>query len=79
MSNKKARGPDIGLHQAKRLCQLPQNKRLDFIAEGLSVIFDSAQGFWEGIVNLTATREDNATGLFRRSCSGDFRPQVHRR
>jgi|TARA_R110002051_G_scaffold230170_2_gene292225 hypothetical protein len=34
------------LHQAKRLCQLPQQQRLDFIAEGLPIILDSAQGFW---------------------------------
>ena len=46
MSNKRARGLNIGLHQAKRLCQLPQQERLDFIAEGLPIILDSAQGFW---------------------------------
>ncbi len=34
------------MHQAKRLCQLPQQQRLDFIAEGLPIILDSAQGFW---------------------------------
>lgn len=43
----KARGPDIGLHQAKRLCQLPEKERLIFIAEGLPIILDSAQGFWK--------------------------------
>lgn len=42
----KVRGPDIGLHQAKRLCQLPEKERLIFIAEGLPIILDSAQGFW---------------------------------
>ena len=46
LSNKRAKGPDIGLHQAKRLCQSPQQQRLDFIAEGLPIILDSAQGFW---------------------------------
>ena len=46
LSIKKAKGPDIGLHQAKRLCQLPQQQRLDFIAEGLPIILNSAQGFW---------------------------------
>ena len=44
----------------------------------------SAEGFpsglhrARGIVNLSATRADHDNGLFHRSCSGDFRPQVHR-
>jgi hypothetical protein len=45
-SEKKARGPDIGLHNAKRLCQLSEQDRLGLIAEGLPIILDSAQGFW---------------------------------
>jgi hypothetical protein len=44
---KKPRGPEIGLHQAKRLCQLDESKRLEFIAEGLPVILRSAQDFWQ--------------------------------
>ena len=32
-----------------------------------------------GVVNLTATRANHGAGRVRRSCSGDFRPQVHRR
>jgi hypothetical protein len=46
------RRPDIGLHQAKLLCQLPERKRLPFIAEGLPVILDSAQGFWKAAQQL---------------------------
>jgi hypothetical protein len=49
---RKVRGPDIGLHQAKRLCQVPQKERLTFIAEGLPIILDSAQGFWEASQQL---------------------------
>jgi hypothetical protein len=51
-AKQKPRGPDIGLHQAKRLCQLPQRKRLPFIAEGLPIILDSAQGFWKAAQQL---------------------------
>jgi hypothetical protein len=48
----KSRGPDIGLHQAKRLCALPERKRLPFIAEGLPIILNSAQGFWKAAQQL---------------------------
>src|SRR5439155_17953231 len=51
---KKLKGPDIGLHQAKRLCQLPEQKRLAFVAEGLPIILDSARGFWEASQQLEA-------------------------
>lgn len=44
---RRPKGPEIGLHQAKRLCQLDARKRLEFIAEGLPVILRSAQGFWQ--------------------------------
>ena len=37
---------DIGLGQARRLCQMAQDERLAFIAEGLPIILASAQGFW---------------------------------
>lgn len=50
----KGKGPDIGLHQAKRLCQLPEQDRLAFIAEGLPIILDSAQGFWKASQQLNA-------------------------
>jgi hypothetical protein len=44
VKTRKAREPDISLHQAKRLCQLPEKERLVFIAEGLPIILDS-EGF----------------------------------
>jgi hypothetical protein len=34
VERKKSRAPEIGLHQAKRLCQLDARRRLEFIAEG---------------------------------------------
>lgn len=49
---KKTKGPEIGLHQAKRLCQLDARRRLEFIAEGLPVILRSAQGFWQSSQQL---------------------------
>ena len=48
----KLKGPDIGLGQAKRLCQMPERKRLPFMAEGLPVILDSAQSFWKAAQQL---------------------------
>lgn len=38
--------PNIGLGQARRLCQMSQPERLAFLAEGLPIILASAQGFW---------------------------------
>lgn len=49
----KPKRPDVGLRQARRLCQLPERKRLPFIAEGLPVILDSADGFWMAAQQLT--------------------------
>jgi hypothetical protein len=43
---------NIGLRQARRLCQMPQEERLAFIAEGLPMILASAQGFWRASLNL---------------------------
>jgi hypothetical protein len=37
---------NIGLRQAKKLCQLPKEERLGLIAEGLPIILESARGFW---------------------------------
>jgi|SRR5664279_1770222 len=37
---------DIGLRQGKLLCQMKHNERIDFLAEGLPIILDSARGFW---------------------------------
>jgi hypothetical protein len=45
--SKKAKGPDIGLRQARRMCQLSEEDRLSLIAEGLPIILNSAQGFWK--------------------------------
>ena len=42
-----AKVPDVGLRQGRRLCQMPQPKRLAFIAEGLPITLSSAQGFWQ--------------------------------
>lgn len=50
----RTKGPDIGLHQARRLCQLDEGERLAFIAEGLPVILRSAQGFWTAAETLHA-------------------------
>jgi len=54
MDTRKSRpkGPEIGLHQAKRLCQLNHRQRLEFLAEGLPIILQSAQGFWESSQQL---------------------------
>ena len=38
---------DIGLRQAKRLCQMPHDKRLEFLSTGLPLILDNARRFWE--------------------------------
>lgn len=50
--NKKIKGPEIGLGQAKRLCQLNHRRRLEFIAEGLPIVLHSAQGFWHSSQQL---------------------------
>ena len=46
------RGLDIGLGQAQRLCQMTQEERLAFLAEGLPIILSSAQSLWRGAVKL---------------------------
>jgi hypothetical protein len=43
---------NIGLRQAKLLCQLPEQKRLDLIGEGLPIILESARGFWHAAEQL---------------------------
>ena len=53
VKTRRVRGPDIGLHQAKRLCQLSAPDRLALIAEGLPIILDSAQGFWKASQQLS--------------------------
>jgi hypothetical protein len=37
---------NIGLRQAKVLCQLRKNERFNLIGEGLPIILESARGFW---------------------------------
>ena len=55
---RKAKGPEIGLRQARRLCQLSEKDRLSFVSEGLPIILNSAQGFWKASQQLdTLPRE----------------------
>ena len=39
-------GLNIGLRQAKRLCQIGHADRLDFLADGLPIILSSARSLW---------------------------------
>ena len=48
----KRRGLDIGLGQARRMCQMTQEERLAFLAEGLPIILSSAQSLWCGARKL---------------------------
>ena len=51
---------EIGLQQAKILCQMKYGERLAFIAEGLPLILDSARGLWKASQLLKdAPREAN--------------------
>jgi len=45
---------DIGLRQGKILCQMNHNERIDFLAEGLPIILDSARGFWAASQQISA-------------------------
>ena len=48
----------FGNRQAGILCNLPTERRLDLIAEGLPVILASAESFWTAAASLTqAPRE----------------------
>jgi hypothetical protein len=57
--NKRPKGPKIGLRQAHRLCQLGENERLTFIAEGLPLILRSAHRAWEAAkqIRISSGRE----------------------
>lgn len=46
MSSAQTKVP-YGNRQARALCSMSNNDRLDFIAEGLPIILKSAQGFWD--------------------------------
>lgn len=49
---KRPKGPDVGLHHLRRICQLNEGDRLVIIAEGLPIILRSAQGFWSAAQQL---------------------------
>jgi hypothetical protein len=68
-----AKKPDIGLRQAKRLCNMTHEARLTFIAEGLPIILKSAQGFWDASRSLKdRPREAEVLAISRltRICCG---------
>lgn len=44
----------IGLGQGNVLCQMKHDERIDFLAEGLPIILDSARGFWAASQQLSA-------------------------
>ena len=48
----KQKGFSIGLHQAKRMCQISHNDRLKFLSKGLPIILSSAQSLWKGSQKL---------------------------
>lgn len=43
---------NIGLRQARRLCQMPHEERLAFLSEGLPFILTSARDFWQASCQL---------------------------
>ena len=43
---------NIGLKQATELCRMGHKKRLKFLAEGLPVIQESAEGYWKASLQL---------------------------
>ena len=53
----------IGVGQAKRLCQMPHEKRLAFIAEGLPIILSSAQSLWQASRHLEKENPREASVL----------------
>lgn len=54
MGNK---SPNVGLRQAQLLCKMSHKERLAFIAEGLPIILNSAEGYWNAACRLNNTRE----------------------
>ena len=54
---------DIGLRQGKILCQMNHNERLDFLAEGLPIILDSARDFWAASQQISTTMPREADVL----------------
>ncbi len=53
-----ARRHPIGLGQATKLCQMTAAKRYLFLDEGMPIILDSAEGFWNGALLLKAHRRE---------------------
>ncbi|MDO6456319.1 hypothetical protein Q4494_04450 [Celeribacter halophilus] len=47
-----AKGPDIGLRQGRKLCQMQHEGRLAFVAEGLPILLASAQGYQDAASRL---------------------------
>jgi hypothetical protein len=45
---------DIGLRQGKVLCGMKHDERLDFLADGLPIILNSARGFWAASQEIKA-------------------------
>ncbi|WP_084657614.1 hypothetical protein [Natronohydrobacter thiooxidans] len=60
-----AKKPDIGLRQGRRLCQMRQEDRLAFIAEGFPILLASAQGFQNAAARLhDSPREEDVLVSF---------------
>ena len=56
-------GLNIGLRQAKKLCQIGHADRLDFLADGLPIILSSAQSLWRSSRELEKTGSREAALL----------------
>jgi len=60
-----ARGPDIGLRQGRKLCQMQHEDRLAFIADGLPILLASAEGFQNAASRLhDSPREEDVLVSF---------------
>lgn len=64
-NNKSKNIPNIGLRQAARLCQMRYDRRLNFLADGLPIILDSARSLDNGarIEELTRRESEILFGL----------------
>jgi hypothetical protein len=52
-----------GNRQARALCNMPHEARLDFVAEGLPIVLASAQGFWNAAGALAGNNPREAVVL----------------
>jgi hypothetical protein len=50
----------FGGRQARALCNMSHSERLDFIAEGLPIMLQSAQGFWRAAETLESSQREAA-------------------